>query len=289
MKKIFLILVICVLYTNSFSAQKDSSSILKKSILLSSQGILFSGFTYEMSQHFFTKVPISDFKISHDIKTWRGMDKISHGFGSYQMIEFFFELNKWAGFNNNRALNLAALESILFSTTKEYLDGRIKVAGWSWNDILMNTTGNSLFYLQQKFFDRQFIKFKFSYQNSHIQYYYPSVLGSSWENYWYKDYNGQTYWLTTSIGSLKLSKNKWLKPLGISFGYGVNNLIYEYNNRNINLERYSEYYLGLDIDLTQIETKNKILKNTLLLINKIRLPLPKLELNSKGILKFHAY
>lgn len=287
MKKTIIILFINILVYNINYAQSDSNRLIRKSIVYSTKAITYTGFTYQMSQHFFNSPHISDFHWRNDWNTWRGLDKFYHSYGSYQMTSVFYQLNKWSGINKKKALNLALLESTLFSTTKEYCDGRIDVGGWSWYDIGMNFSGNIFFYLQEHFLERQVIQYKFSYDNSGLQHYNPSTLGTSWKNYWLKDYNGETFWFSASLGNLKLTENKWFKPLAFCVGYGANNLIYEFDNKTIKLNRYSQFYIGLDIDLTQIETRNKLLKTTLFLLNRFRIPLPSLEFSTEGKVNFH--
>jgi uncharacterized protein YfiM (DUF2279 family) len=287
MKKKLSIIFVVLFLTRVGISQVDTNFIFRKTLNYSAKSLIYLGFTYEMSQQFFSSPHTSKFHLRQDWQTWRGLDKFFHSYGSYQMTSMFYQLNKWSGIPKNRALNLAFLESTLFSTTKEYCDGRVDVGGWSWYDIGMNLSGNSLFYFQEKIFKKQIIQFKYSYTNSGLQHYNPSTLGTSWKNYWLKDYNGETFWLSTSLGNLNLTHNKWLKPIAFCLGYGANNLIYEFDNKTINLNRYSQFYLGLDIDLTQIETKNKFLKTTFFLLNRFRIPLPSVEFSSEGKISFH--
>ncbi len=53
------------------------------------------------------------------------------------------------------------------------------------------------------------------------------------------------------------------------------------------IPRLRQYYLSLDIDLTRIETNSPLLKKTLILLNIVKLPLPTLEYNTSGRLRFH--
>jgi uncharacterized protein YfiM (DUF2279 family) len=287
--KFIVVLFLFTIHFNTIFSQSDTNYQVKKTIVVSSQAISYLGFTYEMSQHFFTTTPMSAFHLKQDWKTWRGLDKVFHSYGSYQLSSLFYQMNRWAGFSKKRALNLAFIESTIFSTTKEYCDGRIEVGGWSWYDMGMNFAGNSLFYLQEKFLDKQLFQMKYSYNNSGLQHYNPNVLGASWKTFWLRDYNGQTFWISTSLGNMNLTTNKWLKPLAICFGYGGNNLIWEFSNKQINLERYSQFYLGLDIDLTQIKSKYQLINTALFLFNRLRIPLPCIEYNSLGQFSFHPF
>ena len=187
--------------------QEKSTLNYKKVTNISLTSIGYVGFTYKTSQHFFTSPVISNFHLRQDWLTWRGMDKIFHAYGSYQLNALFYQINRWSGVDSIKALNLALLESTIISTTKEYCDGRIDVGGFSWYDIGMNAAGNFLFYGQQRWLGKQLIQYKYSYFNSNLQHYNPSVLGTSYKNYWLKDYNGETFWLSTSLGNLNVTQN----------------------------------------------------------------------------------
>jgi uncharacterized protein YfiM (DUF2279 family) len=286
----FILLTIFIASSSLAQDTVRNRKILPKAINLSLTSLAYYEFTSQMTQHFFRDYPYGNFHLKHDWKTWRGLDKFYHNYGSYQMSAVFYQANRISGLDSIEALNLAFLESTIFSTTKEFADGHIDIGGWSWNDILMNFTGNSLFYTQQRWWGRQRIQYKFNYFSSGIQQFSPKVLGTSYKNYWLKDYNGETFWLSSSLGDWNLTENKWLKPLGICIGYGANNLIGEWDNPNtFTLPRYSQYYLGLDINWQQIPTQNKLLKTMFFLLNRFRFPLPSIEFNSLGKLQFHSF
>ena len=50
---------------------------------------------------------------------------------------------------------------------------------------------------------------------------------------------------------------------------------------------YRQFYLSLDLDLTKIETKSKLLQSIFSVVNFIKVPSPTLEINTKGNIKFH--
>ena len=122
---------------------------------------------------------------------------------------------------------------MLFGLTKEFGDSHINIAGWSMSDVSMNLVGNLGFYFQERLFGKQIVKYKYSYVNSGLQHYNSKILGTSYKNYQLRDYNGQTYWLSNSLGDLSITQNKWLQPISISFGYGADNMLNEKNNANL--------------------------------------------------------
>lgn len=103
---------------------------------------------------------------------------------------YFYEGNKLSNISDKKSLNIALIESLIFGITKEWADSHIDIAGWSWFDLTANISGNLMFYGQQKIFNEQKVKLKFSYYNSNLQANNPTVLGNSFLEYWRKDYNG---------------------------------------------------------------------------------------------------
>lgn len=112
------------------------------------------------------------------------------------------------------------------------------------------------------------------------------MLGDSKLNYWLKDYNGQTFWLTSSLGVWGVTKKKWAKPISIAFGYSADNMLNELDNskipNNLQLNRYKQYYIGLDIDWSQIEVKRKSVKVLFYLLDKVKIPFPSIEISKYG-------
>jgi uncharacterized protein YfiM (DUF2279 family) len=291
MNKLYFLFILLFFQLNTFGQESNSrKNKVLKSINITSVGLAYTASTYNVTQHFFKDYPYSKFHFKIDTSTWQGMDKAFHAFGSYQMNSLFYEANLLSGIDSSKALNIAFMESVLFSCTKEWADGHINISGWSWHDISMNLSGNIAFIVQEKLWGEQRFKFKYSYFSSGLQHYNPEVLGNSVKNYWLHDYNGQTYWLSSSLGNWKLTSNPWLKPISISFGYGAHNMLNEWDNTKITSDpiyRYKQYYLGLDINWSQIKTNKKVLKTLFFILDRFRFPLPSLEFTSQGQVKFH--
>ena len=99
-----------------------------------------------------------------------------------------------------------------------------------------------------------------------------------------KDYNGQTYWLSANIHSFaKASKiPKWLN---LAVGYGAEGMITAIPVEND--ERYRQFYLSLDVDLSKIKTKSPFLSTLFSIFNSVKIPAPTFEINSLGKSKFY--
>ena len=285
----FLLLFFLLSVNNCKIIAQEKDSTNNKVLKIVNASIVSTSYlasTYRSTQHFYTKYPYSSFITKNDLGTWLNMDKAFHAFSSYQLCSFFYEGNKLTKIKDKKSLDIALVESLVFGLTKEWVDSHIDIAGWSWYDISANLSGSFLFYGQQKLFNEQRVKMKFSYYNSNLQSYNPSVLGDSKLNYWLKDYNGQTFWLTSSLGAWGITQKKWANPISIAFGYSADNMLNELDNskipNNLQLNRYKQYYIGLDIDWSQIEVKRKSVKVLFYLLDKVKIPFPSIEISKFG-------
>jgi hypothetical protein len=168
----------------------------------------------------------------------------------------------------------------------ELLDGYSSEYGASGADLIADALGAGIFLGQMLTWGEVRIHMKYSYSPSGLAKYRPEVLGKNGKEQWLKDYNGQTYWLSFDLHKLVSVKPKWLN---VGFGYGVNNMINASGTTTSTFtsEAYRQYYLSLDIDLTHIHTKSKVLNTVLYFVNMIHLPSPALEFNRLEGVKFH--
>jgi hypothetical protein len=109
----------------------------------------------------------------------------------------------------------------------------------------------------------------------------PNVLGKSLNEQILKDYNGQTYWLSVNLHSF-YKKSRIPIWLNVAFGYGGENMIsgnanFSVSNFKTIPERYRQFYLSFDADLTKIKTKSHILKTIFSIFNTIKIPAPSIE------------
>ena len=106
-------------------------------------------------------------------------------------------------------------------------------------------------------------------------------LGSNHIERAFKDYNGQTYWLTFNIKSvLQINDDNFPSWLSLALGYGANKMLSPYNEGD-NRER--QYFFSFDIDLNKIKTRSKTLNNILHTFGFLKFPMPTLELRSNQI------
>jgi uncharacterized protein YfiM (DUF2279 family) len=229
------------------------------------------------------------------------MDKIGHAWTAYNTGKATTALWRWAGANEKNSILLGSGSSLLYMLSIEYLDGRSAQWGWSWADVASDLSGSILFSAQEFIWKQQKVQLKFS---SHKRSYDASLtkkandlFGKILFERLLKDYNAQTYWLSFNINSFLKNKNfpDWLN---ISVGYGAEGMFGGYENldRDENgnitfdrrdIQRYRQWYLSPDIDLTKIRTSRKFLRTVFFALNSLKFPAPALEFSNNKF-KLHG-
>jgi len=284
MLKFKIILILIVLINVSF-AQNDTIKNNRKRIILISN---ISLYTTSYSGMYFLWYKNNDkqkFHFFDDSKEWLQMDKTGHAFSSYYITKIIYNELNWAEYSKKQSLNYSLLSGFLTVSTIEILDGFYKNWGASLSDISANFIGSSSFYIQQKIWEEQRIIPKFSFSKTSYSKVRPELLGDNTIQNIFKDYNGQTYWLSANINSF-INSNKFPDWLNIAFGYSAKGMIGGSNNSFLlheypNSLRQRQYFFSLDIDLRKIKTKNRFLKSVLTSLNTIKFPLPTIEYSNK--------
>jgi hypothetical protein len=111
-----------------------------------------------------------------------------------------------------------------------------------------------------------------------------------------KDYNGQTCWLSGNISAFLPKTTKFPKWINIAFGYGAEGMTGAVTNPDSvnhqaipHFDRYRQFYLSMDVDLTRIPTRSKALKAIFTIFSFIKIPFPAVEYNTLGQFKFHPF
>lgn len=241
-------------------------------------GLSFLGFVWYKDHE---RVP---FHFYNDLKGYQGMDKFGHAYTAYWESKGAYQALKWAGMADKQALLWSAPAGFLFQLPIEVFDGIFEGWGFSWWDIAANATGSALFASQQALFGQQHVLMKFSYSPSGYPKYHP-ILGETPIENFFLDYNGHTYWFSANLKSITgISK---LPPwLNIAFGYSANGMIKEFENPRWylgkpfpHLERYSQFLLSFDVDLSKIPARRKGVKAALNALNMLKVPFPAIEFN----------
>ncbi len=227
------------------------------------------------------------FTFYNDNRGWLQIDKCGHMFGSYLESYYGYHLLRWAGAKKTPALIFGSTLGVLLQTPIEVWDGLYEEYGFSWGDMVANTMGSALVAGQAMAFDEQVVKMKFSFWPSPYRAESKGYLGETPARSLFYDYNGHTYWLSMPLQKIGLhAAPPWLC---LSFGYGANGMFREFQNPAFYKgepvpyrERYRQYVLSLDIDLTRIKTRSKFLKGVFQTFFWLKLPFPALEVNTLG-------
>ncbi|MBI4931667.1 MAG: DUF2279 domain-containing protein [Bacteroidetes bacterium] len=287
------------------------------------QGTGYGGSLALLSSAWYKNYNQTSFHFFDDSKEWLQMDKAGHFVTSWYLGRMGIDMMQWSGANNKKSILYGCAGSFLYLTGLEMLDGFSDGWGFSWSDFSANTLGTG-FIITQKMLQSSTvvsplkrgaggISLKYSFHQTGFPQYRPSLLGKSLSEQLVKDYNGQTYWLSLNISSFAPAlfpspggggtglpqsehrgKGHFPKWLNIAFGYGAegmtggssNPLFVDDKGNQITFERYRQYYLSLDIDLTRIKTKSHFIKALAETFSFIKIPAPALEWSKKGM-TFH--
>tara|TARA_R100001369_G_scaffold65446_1_gene92615 strand:+ start:14393 stop:15301 length:909 start_codon:yes stop_codon:yes gene_type:complete len=289
---IFLLLLSSALFSQSHLSQflkpSDSLNKQRRNTVVISEASLATLTLVGLNQLWYTDYPRSSFKTINDSNEWLQMDKLGHVFSSYQLGRVGANTLNWAGVSKKNQLLYGSTLGLGFLTAIEVMDGFSEEWGFSWSDMAANIAGTGLYVGQELLWKEQRVLLKYSFHRTRFAEQRPDILGSGIFEEFLKDYNGQTYWLSANINSF-LKTDGIPNWLNLAFGYGADGMLTGDPNDLLflNQNRTRQYYLSLDIDLSQIKTNSHILKTIFDVLNVIKIPFPTLELNSNGRVKMH--
>ena len=239
-----------------------------------------------LNQLWYADFERSKFRTTNDNSQWLQMDKLGHVYASYQLGRLGAESLNWVGVSEKDQLIYGATLGLSFLTAVEVFDGFSQEWGFSWGDMLANAGGTVLYVGQGLLWKEQRIALKYSFSNTDFAPLNPNKLGNGLTEEFLKDYNGQTYWLSFNINSF-LKTNFIPNWLNLALGYGANGMLTGKDDNLLfpNQDRYRQFYLSFDIDLTRIKTNSNLLKTLFSVFNTIKVPMPTLEFNEKNDLK----
>ena len=305
----FYFIVLSILFSTCFieagtpPAKSDSINFLEPSVdynrgrLLGVLGIetgLWAGSMIGFGTLWYNDYAQSSFHFFDDSKEWNQMDKAGHFVTSYYLNNIGTSLFTWSGVERRKSIWLGGTVGTLFLLTVEVFDGYSSNWGASWGDLAANTAGRLVSMTQNALWNEQRIVFKFSFHETSIAQYRPKVLGENLTEQILKDYNGQTYWMSVNIHSFLKEESKFPRWLNVALGYGADgmtggetNPILVDGNIIPQFQRQRQYYLSLDVDLTKIPTKSKVLKAVFQTFGFLKIPFPTLEYNDGLGMRYH--
>ena len=319
--KFFLAFSISFLLFSLSSISQDSASFFspakelnKKRVteVIGLQAVGYGGSLVGLSSAWYNNYNHTAFHSFDDSKEWLQMDKAGHFLTSWYLGRIGSDMYEWTGMKKQKAVLFGALSGWGYLTGIEMLDGFSNGWGFSWSDFSANTLGSG-FIIGQKFLSNhnppiaegvRKLSLKFSFHQTGYPSFRPALLGKNFSEQMLKDYNGQTYWLSMNIasilpypnGELREKHRKFPRWLNLAFGYGGEGMISGNpddfvtlaNGNQVWMERYRQYYLSLDVDLTRIKTKSKFLHSLAETFCFIKIPAPAIEFSKQGV-KGHAF
>lgn len=270
--------------SNNIAISQNDTLINKKRLYFFSgaTATTYTGSMLMLNELWYKNYSHSSFHFFDDSKEWLQMDKLGHSFSSYYLSSALINGFDWSKMNHRKSVLYGSGIAFIAMSGIEIFDGFSSKWGASLTDLTANFSGSLLYASQEILFKKQICRLKFSYNPTEFPIYRPDALGKNDFQSIIKDYNGQTYWLSCNLKSVTGIK-KMPGWLNIAFGYSGESMLGGIDNYGITSEpiipisdRYRQYFLSLDADLTQINVKNKFLKSVFKAFNCLKIPFPTL-------------
>jgi hypothetical protein len=221
-----------------------------------------------------------------DSKEWGGMDKLGHAYTANKITGLSVKLARWSGLKPMKARLYGFGVAMAYQTSLELMDGFSVGWGFSWTDMLANTSGSAIYVAQDWAWKEQRVLLKFSYAPTKYAAFRPNTLGSTFGERLFKDYNGQTHWISGNISSFMSISSKFPKWINVAVGHSMDQKLYGNGTQSTftkdgqvyNFTAQHQWYLSLDIDFTRIQTSRKWLKTLFNALNLVKVPFPALVL-----------
>ena len=277
--RLFYVFLILLFNNNLFSTNfsinpKDKNKKLNH-LILYEVGTYSLGLV-AMNELWYKNYPKSDFHFINDNSSWLQMDKMGHIATSYYSGVNGIKLYRWAGIDEKKAIWIGGLRGTFYNSIIEILDGFSENWGASMGDFASNSFGSFIAISQELYWKEQRILIKYSYSRSDLSYQNSELFGDNFFQRTFKDYNGQTYWISMNINSMfKADNSQFPDWLNLALGHSAKDMTSPNNTTNDG--RYRQFFLSFDIDLMRIKSKNKILSVLSNVFGYIKIPFPTIE------------
>ena len=152
-------------------------------------------------------------------------------------------------------------------TTIEILDG---FSNFKPSDIGFNELGLVYMYFKNIILNHKFLNLSFFHQTRFAE---QRPVGRISLNL-LKDYNGQTYWISFSPNQIGVQQ--WPDWLMLSFGHSIRGRLKGDAPSYQGVTSHRELLFSLDLDLSKLEVKSKLLKGLCEALNTLKIPFPAL-------------
>ncbi len=273
-----------------FGISQNDTTVLNKKKLYTVYGIQSSSYAVSLiglNELWYKNSDRTKFHWFNDNNEWLQMDKLGHLYSTFQLTRINTAAFTLAGLDTKKAAIRSAIVSWFMVSSIEFLDGFASDYGASTGDLAANSIGASIALGQYLAWSEIRIQMKYSFHSTPYAQERKELLGENALQEPFKDYNGQTYWLSGNISDLTKSR-KVPKFINIALGYGAEEMVSADRNVNkaLGYAPYRKYFFSLDLDFEKLRGRKKGVNTLLFFLNTIKLPFPTLEYSKHG-LKFH--
>jgi predicted lipoprotein DUF2279 len=207
---------------------------------------------------------------------FRDQDKFGHMLGGYHLSRFGHASLRAACVSQKKAIIWSAAYAAAFQLQIEIFDGQFKKYGFSYADMIANTTGQTFAVLQELHPTLKAIKPTFSYHETRAL-----KEGHSGELRPSIDYAGQTYWFSFDMNRLlpDPASRYWPSFVRLSAGHSVTDWVNAQTGESFRGKR--KIVLSLDFDPEKLPGNAPWWKSVKHTLSYYHFPAPALELTPK--------
>jgi hypothetical protein len=208
---------------------------------------------------------------------FRDQDKFGHMFGGYHLARIGYAGLREACVGEKKAIFWSAAYAAAFQLQIEIFDGQFTKYGFSYADMIANTTGQTLAVMQELHPRLRAIKPTFSYHRTTALRNPPpgSELRPS------LDYSGQTYWFSADINDMLPDGAKAYWPAFIRFSVGHSITDWQLPTTTAPQRAQRKILLSLDFDPEKLPGNAPLWRTIKHTLSYYRFPAPALQLTPK--------
>ena len=211
---------------------------------------------------------------------FRDQDKFGHMFGGYHLARIGYAGLREACVSDKKAIIWSAAYAAAFQLQIEIFDGHFKKYGFSYADMIANTTGQALAVMQELHPSWRAIKPTFSYRKTRaLTNTENGTIGGELRPS--LDYSGQTYWFSADVNQLlpDAAKPYWPSFIRLSAGHSITDWINPETGAPQRAQR--KILLSLDFDADKLPGDAPWWRSVKRTLSYYHFPAPAVELTPK--------
>ena len=213
---------------------------------------------------------------------FRDQDKWGHLFGGYHLARIGYAGLREACVSDKKAIFWSAAYAAAFQLQIEIFDGQFAKYGFSYADMIANTTGQALAVMQELHPSWRAIKPTFSYHKTRALLNTENgTIGREGELRPSLDYSGQTYWFSADMEQLlpENAKPYWPSFMRVSIGHSITDWVTPETGDVVRAKR--KILLSIDFDPDKLPGNAPWWRSIKRTLSYYHFPAPALELTPK--------